>query len=80
MTRMKSSDEQDSLRNKINRLESSVKELLIYCNRLTEENDSFKHNNKQLMVERSELQSKNDKARGQVEAMVDRLKAMDKAS
>ena len=77
MTRMKSSDEQDSLRNKINRLESSVKELLIYCNRLTEENDSF---NKQLMVERSELQSKNDKARGQVEAMVDRLKAMDKAS
>ena len=80
MTNIKSSDGQDLLQGKIDRLESSVRELLLYCNRLTEENDSFKHNNKQLMIERSELQSKNDKARGQVEAMVDRLKAMDRAS
>ena len=32
------------------------------------------------MLDRSELQTKNDKVRGQVEAMVERLKAMDKAS
>jgi uncharacterized protein (TIGR02449 family) len=29
------------------------------------------------MLERSELQSKNDKVRGQVEAMVHRLKSME---
>jgi cell division protein ZapB len=73
-------EDQPSLQTKIERLESSVNELLKYCTRLTEENDSYKHSNNQLMIERSDLQTKNDKVRGQVEAMVERLKAMDKAS
>ena len=77
---MTSNDEQISISNKIDKLENSIKELLAYCNKLSEENDAFKHNNQQLMLERSELQAKNDKVRGQVEAMVERLKAMDKAS
>ena len=73
-------DEQNSLQSKIDKLESSVVQLLSHCNKLAEENESIKSINNQLMRERSELQTKNDKVRGQVEAMVDRLKAMDKAS
>lgn len=75
-----SKNEQSSITVKIDKLENSIKELLVYCNKLSEENEAFKHSNQQLMLERSELQSKNDKVRGQVEAMVERLKAMDKAS
>jgi len=75
-----SNDEQPSINTKIDKLENSVKELLAYCHKLSEQNDAFKHNNQQLMLERSELQAKNDKVRGQVEAMMERLKAMDKAS
>ena len=77
---MTSNDEQLSITMKIDKLENSIKELLTYCNKLSEENEAVKHNNQQLMLERSELQTKNDKVRGQVEAMVERLKAMDKAS
>lgn len=69
-----------SLEDKINNLESSLNKLIVYCEKLSDENNSIKHSNNQLMIERSELQTKNDKVRGQVEAMVDRLKAMDKAS
>ena len=64
----------------IENLETSVKKLILFCEKLQEENESIKHNNNLLMRERSELQSKNDKVRGQVEAMVHRLKSMDKAS
>ena len=69
-----------SLEHKIEKLESSVGKLIQYCETLADENNSIKDSNKQLMIERSELQTKNEKVRGQVEAMVDRLKAMDKAS
>jgi len=68
------------LQEKINKLESSVGKLLIYCQKISDENELYKNSNSQLMVERSDLQTKNDKVRGKVEAMVDRLKAMDKAS
>lgn len=74
------STESVDLEKKIESLEISVGKLITYCEKLTEENESIKHSNNQLMLERSELQNKNDKVRGQVEAMVDRLKAMDKAS
>ncbi len=64
----------------IEKLETTVTELVALCKKLSEENNTYKGSNKQLMLERSELQSKNDKVRGQVEAMVHRLKALDKAS
>lgn len=80
MINTNSSDEQGTLQSKIDKLESSVIQLLNYCNKLVEENESIKHSNNLLMHERSDLQTKNDKVRGQVEAMVDRLKAMDKVS
>ncbi len=69
-----------SIKDKLEKLESSVEMLLLYCEKLNEENLTYKNSNNQLMLERSELQIKNDKVRGQVEAMVDRLKALDKAS
>lgn len=80
MTQTNSSDTSSSLQEKIDKLESSVRQLVEHCDNLSEENETFKSSNNQLMVERSELQSKNDKVRSQVEVMVDRLKAMDKAS
>ncbi len=64
----------------VEKLEVAVTELLSLCKKLSEENSTYKGSNQQLLLERSELQSKNDKVRGQVEAMVNRLKAMDKAS
>ncbi len=69
-----------ALSTKVQSLDSSIKELIALCDKLFEENESYKNSNQQLMLERSELQSKNDKVRGQVEAMVDRLKAMEKGS
>jgi cell division protein ZapB len=64
----------------VGNLEAAVTKLITLCKKLSDENSTYKGSNKQLMLERSELQSKNDKVRGQVEAMVNRLKAMDKAS
>lgn len=64
----------------VERLEVTITELVSLCKKLSEENNTYKGSNQQLLLERSELQSKNDKVRGQVEAMVSRLKAMDKAS
>jgi cell division protein ZapB len=64
----------------VEKLEATVTELITLCKKLSDENNTYEGSNKQLMLERSDLQSKNDKVRGQVEAMVSRLKAMDKAS
>ena len=64
----------------IDKLEATIAKLVSLCTKLSEENNTYKGSNQQLMLERSELQSKNDKVRGQVEAMVNRLKALDKAS
>ncbi len=69
-----------SLQGQAQRLENTIEELVHLCKKLSEENATFKGSNKQLLLERLELQSKNDKVRSQVEAMVHRLKAMDKAS
>jgi len=65
---------------KVEALEDTVGKLVILCKKLSEENNTYKGSNKQLMLERSDLQSKNDKVRGQVEAMMHRLKSTDKAS
>ena len=68
------------IQEKIEKLESSLNSLLSLYERVSEENKMCKNNNNQLMIERSELQTKNDKARVQVEAMVERLKNQDRAS
>ncbi len=76
----KSTEPSIPLEEKIENLEFSINKLINHCETLADENNSIKHTNNQLMQERSELQTKNDKVRGQVEAMVDRLKTMDKTS
>ena len=57
-----------SLQDKIDKLESTVQQLLTHC-------ATFQTRNKQLMFERSDLLTKNEKVRNQIEAMVDRLKS-----
>lgn len=66
-----------SMQEQIEKLETTVTQLIALCKKFSEENSTYKGSNKQLMLERSELQSKNDKVRGQVEAMVHRLKSID---
>ncbi len=66
-----------SVQEQVEKLETTVTKLITLCQNLSEENSTYKGSNKQLMLERSELQSKNDKVRGQVEAMVHRLKSTD---
>jgi len=73
-------DATNPLEEKIEKLERSVEQLIKHCEKLTEDNNLAKHSYKQIMLERSELQSKNEKVRAQVEAMVERLKAMEKTS
>jgi len=66
-----------TVQEQVEKLETTVTQLITLCTKLSEENSTYKGSNKQLMLERSELQSKNDKVRGQVEAMVHRLKSME---
>jgi len=59
-------------------LEETLTLLLSTTEKLFDENISLKEKEKQLLLERANLLSKNDKIRTQVEAMISRLKAMDK--
>ena len=80
MTIQSVNDSDSSLQARVEKLELSINSLLDLCKRLSIENETFKNSNNLLMHERSELQLKNDKVRTQVEAMVERLKTLDKAS
>jgi len=73
-------DSDISIKNQVEKLEASVKNLLELCTKLSSENEAFKNSNSRLMQERSELQLTNDKVRAQIEAMVERLKALDQAT
>ena len=57
-----------SLQEKIEKLESTVKQLIVQC-------ETVQLSNKELMLERSELLNKNEKVRTQIEGMVERLKS-----
>ncbi len=58
-------------------LETQLDELLGICERLTEENQSLRTAQNSLVTERATLVSKNEQARSRVEAMINRLKAME---
>ena len=60
-------------------LEEQLSEVLDLLESLSDENNTLKIREIQLLKERSILHSKNDKVRTQVEAMVQRLKTMDNA-
>ncbi|MEH6590335.1 MAG: TIGR02449 family protein [Halioglobus sp.] len=58
-------------------LENKIDELISLCNELNRENQSLKAENNNWQNERQTLVSKNDLARAKVEAMLERLKAME---
>ncbi|HIP95190.1 MAG TPA: cell division protein ZapB [Leucothrix sp.] len=80
MTTQLVDDSDVSIQSQVEKLELSISALLDLCKKLSSENEAFKNSNSRLMQERSELQLTNDKVRAQVEAMVDRLRALEKAS
>lgn len=61
----------------LTRLENRVDELVAMGNRLKQENARLRDENGHLLAERSKLLSNRDKVRMQVEAMINRLKAME---
>jgi cell division protein ZapB len=67
------------LKQQIGQLEQQLGEVLILLESLSQENTTLKSREAQLLRERSELHSKNDKVRTQVESMIHRLKNMDNA-
>lgn len=54
-----------------------VEQLVALAHRLAEENRSLRASQEQLMAERANLLAKNEQARSRVEAMINRLKALE---
>jgi cell division protein ZapB len=67
------------LKEQVSRLEETLNALLIATDKLFEENIQLKEREQQLLKERVDLHSKNDKIRAQVESMISRLKSMENA-
>ena len=67
------------LKEQVLELETTLSQLISISERLFNENQSLKAKESQLIKERAELHAKNDKIRTQVEAMIQRLKAMENA-
>ncbi len=61
----------------LTQLETHVDELLRLCLSLRDENRSLRSRQELLVVERAELIEKTELARNRVEAMINRLKAME---
>ena len=64
----------------LERLEKRLDELVVICNQLKEENRSLKQRQESLIVDRATLLQKNEQVRARVEAMIERLKAMEHSS
>jgi cell division protein ZapB len=62
----------------LKKLEHRVDELIHICNRLTEENRSLRHQHDTLKSDRNLLMQKNEQVKSRVEAMITRLKSMEK--
>ncbi|TXS93932.1 TIGR02449 family protein [Parahaliea maris] len=63
--------------NPLKALESKVDQLIALCNDLNQENQALKAEAARWEAERRDLIDKNELARGKVEAMIDRLRAME---
>lgn len=64
---------------RINKLEEQVNELLTFCERLGNDNKDLRAQLQQLSYERSSLMEQKEKIRSQVEAMITRLRSLEKA-
>jgi cell division protein ZapB len=58
-------------------LSQQLDRLLEHVHRLSEENRSLRHSQEQLASERAGLLARNEQARSRVEAMIQRLKALE---
>jgi cell division protein ZapB len=64
----------------LQRIEKRLEELVAICDQLKDENRSLKQRQEILATERASLLQKNEQVRGRVEAMIERLKAMEHSS
>lgn len=67
----------DPLKQELAALGEQVDRLLDTVRRLSEENRSLRHSQEQLANERAGLMARNEQARSRVEAMIQRLKALE---
>jgi cell division protein ZapB len=70
-------DQRTSNRQQVSELGQQLDQLLAMVQRLAEENRSLRVSQEQLMAERANLLAKNEQARSRVEAMINRLKALE---
>jgi len=62
------------------RLEKRLDELVVICSQLKDENRSLKERQDSLIADRATLLQKNEQVRARVEAMINRLKAMEQGA
>lgn len=67
----------DPVQQELATLNQQLDRLLDLVRRLQEENRSLRHSQEQLATERAGLMARNDQARSRVEAMIQRLKALE---
>lgn len=67
----------DTAQHELAALSQQLDRLLEHVHRLNEENRSLRHSQEQLANERAGLLARNEQARSRVEAMIQRLKALE---
>lgn len=67
----------DTAQFELTALSQQLDRLLDHVHRLSEENRSLRHSQEQLANERAGLLARNEQARSRVEAMIQRLKALE---
>jgi len=67
----------DAFKTEVEALSATLDRLVDTVRRLSEENRSLRHSQEQLANERAGLMARNEQARGRVEAMIQRLKALE---
>lgn len=67
----------DVFKAEVEALSATLDRLVDTVRRLNEENRSLRHSQEQLANERAGLMARNEQARGRVEAMIQRLKALE---
>ncbi len=73
-------DATENFEHELKRLEKRVDALVHVCDQLQDENRSLKQRQDTLTNERATLLQKNEQVRTRVEAMIGRLKAMERGS
>lgn len=68
---------ESDLKSELDALSAAMDRATDTLRRLSEENASLRHGREQLSVERAHLMSRNEQARSRVEAMIERLKALE---